>query len=149
MHEDNHAVAVPVEAVVMISVSQSFAAAERAELWQVLSRQLEPGGRLVFNWRERVPPVPDEVRVMGSYQVGRHTYEVAGQVVEVAGESVTSRFLYRVRQRGVVISEDEVAGTDHRPAGDVLAGELKEAGFTPDDAPDGMQVWSAPGPLRG
>ncbi|MFB4277788.1 MULTISPECIES: class I SAM-dependent methyltransferase [unclassified Nonomuraea] len=131
----------PVEAVVMISVLQSFPAAERAELWRVLARQLEPGGRLVFNWRDRGARVPGEPAVMGSYQVGRHTYEIAGQVLDVAGESVTSRFVYRIRQRGVVISEDEVTGTSHWPATEVLVSELKEAGFAAEDAPEGMQVW--------
>jgi SAM-dependent methyltransferase len=131
----------PVEAIVMISVLQSFSAGERAELWRVLARQLEPGGRLVFNWRERAASVPGELAVMASYQVGRHDYEIAGQVIEVAGESVTSRFRYRVRQRGVVISEDEVVSTNHWPAGELLESELAKAGFTQGEAPDGLYVW--------
>ncbi|TYB66188.1 class I SAM-dependent methyltransferase [Nonomuraea sp. PA05] len=134
----------PVEAVVMISVLQSFTAAERAALWRVLRRLLEPGGRLLFNWRDRAPAVPGDLRVMGSYQVGRHTYEVAGQVLAAEGESVTSRFRYRILQRGVVISEDDVDGTACWPATDVVAAELKEAGFEPDPAPEGMQVWRMP-----
>ncbi|UBU15771.1 class I SAM-dependent methyltransferase [Nonomuraea gerenzanensis] len=134
----------PVEAVVMISVLQSFAAAERAQLWRVLGRLLEPGGRLLFNWRDRAPAVPGEPQVLGSYQVGRHTYEVAGQVLEAEGERVTSRFHYRIRQRGAVISDDELISTVHWPAGDVLAAELKEAGFQPGEAPEGMQVWLMP-----
>ncbi|TDD51285.1 class I SAM-dependent methyltransferase [Nonomuraea terrae] len=135
----------PVEAVVMISVLQSFPAAERAELWQVLARQLRPGGRLVFNWRDRPTPVPGTLEPVGSYEVGRHTYEIAAQVLGVAGESVTSRFVYRVRQRGVVISEDEVVSTNHWPSTGVLAWELKESGFTWSPAPEGMQVWHLPG----
>ncbi|NJP89961.1 class I SAM-dependent methyltransferase [Nonomuraea sp. FMUSA5-5] len=134
----------PVEAVVMISVLQSFAAPERAELWRVLRRQLAPGGRLLFNWRDRAPAEPGEPHVMGSYQVGRHTYEVAGQVVEAEAERVVSRFRYRIRQRGVVISEDEVVSTAYWPAGDVLAAELKAAGFEAVEAPEGMQVWRLP-----
>ncbi len=134
----------PVEAVVMISVLQSFSAAERVELWRVLARQLEPGGRLLFNWRQRGAAVPGELVSMGSYPVGRHTYEVAGQVLDASGESVTSRFVYRTRQRGVVVSEDEVVSTSHWPAGEVLVAELKEQGFVAEDAPDGMQVWSLP-----
>ncbi|GAA2205662.1 hypothetical protein GCM10009850_011200 [Nonomuraea monospora] len=134
----------PVEAVVMISVLQSFTAAERAALWRVLRGLLEPGGRLLFNWRDRAPAVPGDLQVMGSYQVGRHTYEVAGQVLAAEGESVTSRFRYRILQRGVVISQDDVDGTAHWPATDVLAAELKEAGFEPDPAPEGMQVWRMP-----
>ncbi|MEV0382552.1 class I SAM-dependent methyltransferase [Nonomuraea sp. NPDC050643] len=131
----------PVELIVMISVLQNFTAGERAELWRVLARQLEPGGRLVFNWRERARPEPGEAEVMGSYPVGRHVYEVAGQVLEVAGESVTSRFFYRIRQHGVLISEDEVVTTTHWPARDVLVSELKAAGFAPDEAPEGLEVW--------
>jgi SAM-dependent methyltransferase len=131
----------PVEAIVMISVLQSFDAAQRAELWRVLARQLEPGGLLLVNWRDRSAPVPGRLEVMGSYRVGRHTYEVAGQVLDVAGESVTSRFLYRVRQHGVAISEDEVVTTSHWPSGERLAAELGAAGFARDGAPEGMEVW--------
>ncbi|MEV4356882.1 class I SAM-dependent methyltransferase [Nonomuraea sp. NPDC049625] len=131
----------PVEAVVMISVLQSFDAEERATLWEVLARQLEPGGRLVFNWRERSAPVPGDLEVMGSYQVGRHEYEVAGQVLEAEGESVTTRFVYRIRQHGVAISEDEVVLTNHWPARERLVSELESAGFTPEPAPEGMEVW--------
>ncbi|MEV4564242.1 class I SAM-dependent methyltransferase [Nonomuraea sp. NPDC049419] len=134
----------PAQAVVMISVLQSFTAAERPELWRVLAGHLETDGRLVFNWRDRDLPRPEaEPGVMGSYTVGRHTYEVAGQVLDVTGDRVTSRFLYRVRQGDLLLSEDEVVSTAHRPAGAVLAAELKEAGFVRDDAPDGMQVWRA------
>ncbi|QFY07271.1 methyltransferase domain-containing protein [Nonomuraea phyllanthi] len=134
----------PVEAIVMISVLQSFPAEQRAELWRVLARQLQPGGRLVFNWRERALPVPGSLEVMGSYAVGRHAYEVAGQVLEAAGESVTSRFVYRIRQRGVAISEDEVVVTNHWPAGERLAAELRAAGFDRDAAPEGMEMWRLP-----
>ncbi|MFI7125296.1 class I SAM-dependent methyltransferase [Nonomuraea sp. NPDC050153] len=134
----------PVEAIVMISVLQSFDAEERAALWRVLARQLERGGRLVFNWRERAEPVPGDLEVLGSYQVGRHAYEVAGQVLEAEGERVVSRFVYRIRQHGVVISEDEVVLTNHWPTRERLVSELEAAGFTPDPAPDGMEVWRLP-----
>ncbi|MEU8321773.1 class I SAM-dependent methyltransferase [Nonomuraea sp. NPDC048881] len=131
----------PVEAVVMISVLQAFPAGRREELWRVLARQLEPGGLLLFNWRERPAPTPGELELMGSYQVGRHAYEVWGQVLDVTGETVRSRFLYRIRQRGVVISEDEVTSEAHRPGGDRLAAELTAAGFVRDEAPGGLSAW--------
>ncbi|PZG15229.1 class I SAM-dependent methyltransferase [Nonomuraea aridisoli] len=139
----------PVEAVVMISVLQSFPAAERPALWRVLARQLRPGGRLVFNWRDRATPVTGGLEPVGSYDVGRHTYEIAAQVLEVAGESVTTRFVYRVRRREVVISEDEMVTTNHWPPTAALASELKENGFTWSQAPEGMQVWHLPGPRPG
>jgi SAM-dependent methyltransferase len=131
----------PVEAIVMISVLQSFDAEQRPELWRTLHRQLEPGGLLLFNWRERTKPEPGELEVVGSYQVGRHLYEVAGQVLAVAGESVKVRYVYRVKQRGVVMSEDEVISVGHWPAGERLFAELEAAGFTRDAAPDGMRAW--------
>ncbi|MEV0149252.1 MULTISPECIES: class I SAM-dependent methyltransferase [unclassified Nonomuraea] len=136
----------PVEAIVMISVLQSFPVAERAKLWRVLAGQLEPGGRLIFNWRDPVASAPDELRTMGSYQVGRHVYEVAGQVLEVAGESTTSRFVYRIRRRhdDVVLSEDEVVITNHRPSTGNLVAELEAAGFAREQAPPGMHVWRLP-----
>lgn len=131
----------PVEAIVMISVLQAFSAGEREELWRVLARQLQPGGLLLFNWRDRPAPTPGGLEVMGSYQVGRHTYEIRGQVVEVEGETVRSRFLYRIRQRGVVIDEHEVTSAVHRPTSERLAAELEAAGFARDEAPDGMEAW--------
>ncbi|MGN9837927.1 class I SAM-dependent methyltransferase [Nonomuraea sp. H19] len=131
----------PVEAIVMISVLQSFDAGQRAELWRVLGRQLAPGGLLAFNWRERSTPVPGGLQDMGSYRVGRHTYEIAGQVLDVTGESVTSRFVYRIRQRGVVISEDEVISESHWAVRDRLYAELAAAGFARQEGPEGMEVW--------
>ncbi|MGP3910247.1 class I SAM-dependent methyltransferase [Nonomuraea sp. 10N515B] len=131
----------PVEAIVMISVLHSFDAEQRAELWRVLRRQLEPGGLLLFNWRERATPVPGEPEVVGSYRVGRHTYEIAGQVLAVAGETAKTRYFYRVKQRGVMISEDVVVSESHWPARERLVAELEAAGFTRDGAPDGLEAW--------
>ncbi|WP_188190233.1 class I SAM-dependent methyltransferase [Nonomuraea sp. SYSU D8015] len=131
----------PVEAVVMISVLHSFPPAEREELWRVLARQLRPGGLLVFNRRERATPVPGEMEVMGSYRVGRHTYEITGQVLAVADEAVKARYLYRIRQHGVVIEENEVISESHWVARERLDAELAAAGFARQDAPDGMEAW--------
>ncbi|MEU7827983.1 class I SAM-dependent methyltransferase [Nonomuraea sp. NPDC049129] len=131
----------PVEAIVMISVLHGFDAAERERLWEVLARQLEPGGLLVFNHREPPPAVPGELERMGSYQVGRHTYEIWGQVLETAGETVRWRFLYQIRQRGVLISEDEVVSVSHRPGRERLEAELDAAGFTAQRASEGLLAW--------
>ncbi|WP_043635438.1 class I SAM-dependent methyltransferase [Nonomuraea candida] len=131
----------PVELIVMISVLQSFPAGERAALWRVLAGQLEPGGRLVFNWRERSAPAPGELEVLASYEVGRHAYEIAAQVLATDGETVTSRFVYRIKHRGAVLSEDEVVSENHWPPAERLAAELGTAGFVRDDGPEGLQVW--------
>lgn len=135
----------PVEAVVMIAVLQNFDAAGRAALWPTLARQLRPGGLLVLDWRRREPPVPGELRPMGSYQVGRHTYRILGQVLEVAGERIDSRFLYQIVHRGAVIGEDEVVSTSHRPTHERLEAELSGAGFTQDPAPEGLMAWRLTG----
>ncbi|MBB5080214.1 methyltransferase domain-containing protein [Nonomuraea endophytica] len=134
----------PVEAVVMISVLYGFAPEERPKLWETLARQLRPGGRLIFNWRQRPVGVPGPPEVMGSYRVGRHTYEIAGQVVSATPEKATSRFSYRILQRGVVISEDIVETDGYRPTLDELTTELTAAGFTPTPAPDGLLTWHHP-----
>ncbi|MFG1686068.1 class I SAM-dependent methyltransferase [Nonomuraea sp. NPDC049269] len=131
----------PVEAIVMISVLHAFDTAERERLWAVLARQLEPGGLLVFNHREPPPRIPGELERMGSYQVGRHTYEIWGQVLEAAGETVRARFLYQIRQRGVLISEDEVVSVSHRPGRGRLDAELDAAGFTAERDADGLLAW--------
>ncbi|WP_084962612.1 class I SAM-dependent methyltransferase [Thermoactinospora rubra] len=131
----------PVEAVVMISVLYAFPPQERAKLWEVLARNLEPGGLLVFNFRERGNPVPGESELMGSYRVGRHVYEVWGQVLEVGEELVRARYHYRIRHRGVVISEDVVVGDAYRPSMATVERELAEAGFLPGTAPDGLLSW--------
>ncbi|MEV0202309.1 class I SAM-dependent methyltransferase [Nonomuraea sp. NPDC050691] len=135
----------PAEAVVMISVLYGFGPAERERLWPVLARQLEPGGLLLFNHRERALPEPGEMELMGSYRVGRHTYQVRGQVLEVSGETSRYRHLYQITHNGDLISEDEVLGETHRPSTARLRAELEAAGFVPDDAPDGMQAWRRAG----
>ncbi|MER6944954.1 class I SAM-dependent methyltransferase [Nonomuraea sp. NPDC000554] len=131
----------PVEAVVMISVLYGLRPEDRQALWPVLARQLEPGGLLVFNWRPWTPPAPGPLEVMGSYQVGRHLYEIQGQALAVEGEMVRYRFLYQVKQHGVVISEDEVISESHRPGRRALDTELDAAGFVEDTAPDGLLAW--------
>lgn len=131
----------PVEAVVMISVLYGFRPEEREKLWTTLARQLLPGGLLLFNWRKRGNPAPGEPERMGSYPVGRHTYEIWGQVLATSGETVTSRFFYRVVHRGVVISEDVVQSDAQRPDLPRLQAELTAAGFTQETAPDGILAW--------
>ncbi|MFI6294408.1 class I SAM-dependent methyltransferase [Nonomuraea sp. NPDC050790] len=134
----------PVEAVVMISVLYGFAPPAREQLWDTLARQLRPGGRLIFNWRRRPVAVPGPSEVMGSYRVGRHTYEILGQVVSATEEVARSRFSYRILQRGVVISEDVVESDGYRPSLEDLTKELTAAGFTPAPSPDGLLTWHHP-----
>ncbi|SEL70849.1 class I SAM-dependent methyltransferase [Nonomuraea pusilla] len=131
----------PVGAVVMISVLHAFTPAGRERLWPTLARQLRPGGLLVLNHRERPAPRPGEPERLASYRVGRHAYEIWGQTLEVDGETVRSRFLYRIRQRGVVISEDEVVSVYHGVTGARLAAEVEAAGFVPESAPEGLRAW--------
>ncbi|MEV2265091.1 class I SAM-dependent methyltransferase [Nonomuraea africana] len=129
----------PVDLIVMIAVL--YAIDDRETLWATLARQLVPGGRLVFNFTERPAPTPGDEAELGSYRVGRHTYELWGRTLDVEGERVSARFRYLVRHKGVVISEDVVDTVTHRPSGDTLRAELTEAGFTPEEAPEGLLVW--------
>ncbi|MBB6344490.1 class I SAM-dependent methyltransferase [Nonomuraea muscovyensis] len=131
----------PVEVVVMIAVLNGFTPQDRERLWPALARRLRPGGLLLLNHRDRPMPVPGEPELMGSYRVGRHHYEILGQVLEAGGERVTSRFRYRIRQGDHLISEDEVVTESHRVPAARLEAELEAAGFVPDTAPDGMRAW--------
>ncbi|WP_343950778.1 class I SAM-dependent methyltransferase [Nonomuraea longicatena] len=131
----------PVSAVVMISVLYGLPPADRARVWPVLARQLRPGGHLIFNWRPRPVAEPGEPEPMGSYRVGRHTYEVWGQVLAATPMKTTSRLFYRIVHRGVVISEDVVDSESYRPEFAELAAELGAAGFTAREAPQGMTRW--------
>lgn len=129
----------PVDMIVMIAVLYSIE--DRASLWATLARQLVPGGRLVFNFREREAPTPGDDAEMASYRVGRHTYELWGRTLEVEGERVSVRFRYVIRHGGGVISEDVVDSVTHRPSLATLVAELTKAGFTREDAPEGLLVW--------
>ncbi|GAA2649302.1 hypothetical protein GCM10010412_014360 [Nonomuraea recticatena] len=129
----------PVDMIVMIAVLYSIE--DRASLWATLARQLVPGGRLVFNFREREAPTPGDDAEMASYRVGRHTYELWGRTLEVEGERISARFRYVIRHGGEVISEDVVDSVTHRPSLATLVAELTEAGFTREDAPEGLLVW--------
>ena len=66
----------PVEAMVMINVMYALEPDYRRRLWPVLASQLEPGGLLVFTWRDGGPPARRPLREQGSRQVGRHTYTI-------------------------------------------------------------------------
>lgn len=129
----------PVDMVVMIAVL--YAIEDRTKLWETLARQLVPGGRLVFNYAERPMPTPGEPARMAAYQVGRHTYEIWGQTHAVEGEKVQASFTYRIRHADAVISDDVVESVTHRPSAATLRAELAAAGFVPDEAPEGLQVW--------
>lgn len=131
----------PVDAVVMIAVLFHFGPGERVKLWDTLARQLEPGGLLVFNWRERPPLQARDLRLDGTYQVGRHTYEMWSEILQASPEGGTARWVYRVTQGDLVISEHEEIAQAYRITLDGLREELTGAGFEQEEAPEGMLVW--------
>lgn len=131
----------PVEAVVMIAVLYHFAPQDRVRLWETLARQLEPGGLLVFTWRERPPLKVRELRLDGTHQVGRHTYEMWSEIIEATPEYGTARWVYRVTQGERIVSEHAETAKGYRVTLEQLRKELNDAGFDQDDAPEGMLAW--------
>lgn len=131
----------PVEAMVMINVMYALEPAYRRRLWPVLAARLEPGGLLVFTWRDGGPPSPRPLQEQTSRQVGRHTYTVLSEILESDEEACHARYLYRITKDDKVISEEEIAGHMCRPPWDVIQGELVGAGFTQTDAPEGLLAW--------
>ena len=103
--------------------------------------QLEPGGLLVFTWRDGGPPARRPLRELGSRQVGRHTYAIFSEILESGQEGAKARYLHRISQDGKVISEEELIGYAYRPPWNVIARELAGAGFTQTDAPEGLLAW--------
>ncbi|MEV0585924.1 class I SAM-dependent methyltransferase [Nonomuraea sp. NPDC050310] len=132
----------PVEAVVLIAVLAAFSPQERERLWPVLARQLEPGGLLVLNHRERPLPESGEEELLAGYRVGRHVYEIRSRVLAAEPGRVTSRFRYLIRQRGVVIDETVVVSDAYRPTRADLEAELARAGFVPAPAPEPLLAWT-------
>ncbi|MFD2356136.1 class I SAM-dependent methyltransferase [Nonomuraea ferruginea] len=59
----------PVEAMVMIRVMYALEPDYRRRLWPVLAAHLEPGGLLIFTWRDGGPPAPSPLRELESRQV--------------------------------------------------------------------------------
>jgi SAM-dependent methyltransferase len=131
----------PVEAMVMINVMYALEPEYRRQLWPVLAAQLEPGGLLVFTWRDGGPPARRPLRELGSRQVGRHTYAMFSEILESGDEGAKARYLHRISQDGKVISEEELIGYAYRPTRDAIARELGGAGFTQTDAPEGLLAW--------
>jgi SAM-dependent methyltransferase len=131
----------PVEAAVMINVMYALEPDYRKRLWPVLAACLEPGGLLVFTWRDGGPPKPHPLQELESRQVGRHTYTVLLEILESDEEAFLARYLHRVTEEDKVISEEELIGHAYRPARDVIQHELVSAGFTQADAPDGLLAW--------
>ncbi|TDE60443.1 class I SAM-dependent methyltransferase [Nonomuraea mesophila] len=131
----------PVEAMVMINVLYALDPDYRKRLWPVLATQLEPGGLLVFTWRDGGPPAPSPLKELESCQVGRHTYTILSEIIESDEEACKARYLYRVAEGDKVISEEEIVGHAYRPVRDVIEGELVSAGFARTDAPDGFLAW--------
>ena len=131
----------PVEAVVMINVMYALEPDYRKRLWPVLSAQLEPGGLLVFTWRDGGPPTPRPLQELDSRQVGRHTYAVLSEILESDEEACSARYLYRVTNDDEVISEEEIIGHAYRPAWDVIQRELVSAGFTQTEGAEGLLAW--------
>jgi SAM-dependent methyltransferase len=131
----------PVEAAVMINVMYALEPDYRKRLWPVLAAQLEPGGLLVFTWRDGGPPKPRPLQELESRRVGRHTYTILLEILESGEEAYLARYLHRVAQENRVISEEELVGHGYRPARDVIQRELVGAGFTQTDAPEGLLAW--------
>ena len=77
----------PVEAVVMINVMYALEPDYRKRLWPVLAAALDPGGLLVFTWKDGGPPAPHPLRELGSRQVGRHAYTVLLEILDADGEA--------------------------------------------------------------
>ncbi|MEV4181403.1 class I SAM-dependent methyltransferase [Streptosporangium canum] len=131
----------PVEAMVMINVMYALEPDYRKRLWPVLAAQLEPGGLLVFTWRDGGAPSPRPLQSSGSRQVGRHTYTVLSEILESSEEACEARYLYRITEDDKVISEEEIVGVAYRPVWKTIEGELVGAGFVQVDAPDGFLAW--------
>jgi SAM-dependent methyltransferase len=131
----------PAEAMVMINVMYALEPDYRRRLWPVLAGQLEPGGLLVFTWRDGGPPAARPLQELGSRKVGRHTYAVLLEILESGEEAYRARYLHRISKDGKVISEEELAGHAYRPNWNVIKSELAGAGFTEADAPEGLLAW--------
>ena len=132
----------PVQAAVMINVLYSLEPGYRRQLWPVLAACLEPGGLLVFTWRDGGPPAPGPLQELDSRRVGRHTYTLLSQVLDRHGETSRARYLYRVTDGSKVVSEEETTGHTHRPPWDALQRELASAGFTQTQGAEGLLAWS-------
>ncbi|MER5326656.1 class I SAM-dependent methyltransferase [Streptosporangium roseum] len=131
----------PVEAMVMINVMYALEPDYRKRLWPVLATRLEPGGLLVFTWRDGGPPAPRPLQELESQQVGRHTYTVLSEILETSEEACEARYLYRITEGDRVISEEEIVGSAYRPVWETIEGELVGAGFVQADAPEGFLAW--------
>ncbi|MFI0417466.1 class I SAM-dependent methyltransferase [Spongiactinospora sp. 9N601] len=131
----------PVEAIVMINVMYAMKPEYRRRLWPVLAGALEPGGLLVFTWRDGDLPAPHPLKEIDSRQVGRHTYASFAEVIESGEGWIRYRTVYRVIADGKVIDEEDIVGNAYRPSWNVLEPELTAAGFTRSDAPDGLLAW--------
>lgn len=131
----------PVQAAVMINVMYALEPDYRRRLWPVLGGVLEPGGLLVFTWRDGGPPTPHPLRELQSRQVGRHTYTVLSEILDSGEEACRARYLYRITEGGKVISEEEITGCSYRPPWNVLRRELADAGFAETEATEGLLAW--------
>ncbi|MFF5211149.1 class I SAM-dependent methyltransferase [Streptosporangium sp. NPDC000396] len=131
----------PVEAMVMINVMYALEPDYRKRLWPVLAAHLEPGGLLVFTWRDGGPPAPRPLQELDSRQVGRHAYTVLSEILESDEERCKARYLYRITEGDKLVSEEEIVGHVYRPVWETLEGELVGAGFAQIDAPQGLLAW--------
>ena len=131
----------PVEAVVMINVMYALEPDYRRRLWPVLAASLEPGGLLVFTWRDGGPPAPRPLKELQSRQVGRHTYAALSEILDSDGEACHARYLHRITEGDKVISEEEIIGYSYRPPWSMLQQELATAGFTQTDGAEGLLAW--------
>jgi SAM-dependent methyltransferase len=131
----------PVEAVVMINVMYALEPEYRKRLWPVLAAALEPGGLLVFTWRDGGPPAPHPLQELESRQVGRHTYTILSEISDIDGEACRARYVHRITESDKVISEEELTGYAYRPPWNVLEPELVTAGFTQAEGTEGLLAW--------
>ncbi|MBO0803044.1 MAG: class I SAM-dependent methyltransferase [Nocardiopsaceae bacterium] len=131
----------PAEAVVMINVIYALEPDYRKRLWPGLAQALEPGGLLVFTWRDGGPPKPRPLQELDSRQVGRHTYTVLSEILDTDGEAAHARYVHRITEGDRVVSEEEITGYAYRPPWDVLQRELTAAGFAQVEGAEGLLAW--------
>jgi hypothetical protein len=81
-----------------------------------------------------------------SRQVGRHTYTVLSEILDGDGdgEARRARYLHRITEGDMIISEEELTGDAYRPPWNVLERVLVTSGFAQAEGPKDSSQGGSP-----
>ncbi|GAA2787558.1 class I SAM-dependent methyltransferase [Saccharopolyspora taberi] len=115
--------------VVAMNVIGHFSAAERKEVWRLLSQRLAPQGRAVLNLQPPAEPVAVPESLAATAHLGRRRYEGWARAEPAGHDALTWHMTYRTHHDDDLVDERTVAFHWNLVTESRMRDELADAGL--------------------